>query len=51
MNTQDAIRIADLETAETRNRRGWTPDEIRRTLAVHMAVDRRLSLTDESNPA
>jgi len=30
MNTQDAIRIADLETAETRNRRGWTPDEIRR---------------------
>ena len=30
MNTQDAIRIAELETTETRNRRGWTPEEIRR---------------------
>jgi hypothetical protein len=30
MDTQDAIRIAEIETAETRNRRGWTPDEIRR---------------------
>ena len=29
MNTQDAIRIAELETAEARNRRGWTPEEIR----------------------
>lgn len=28
MNTQDAIRIAELETAEARNRRGWTPEEI-----------------------
>ena len=34
MNTQDAVRIAELETAETRNRRGWTPDEIRRALPV-----------------
>ena len=34
MTTQDAIRIADLETAETRNRRGWTPDEIRDALPV-----------------
>jgi hypothetical protein len=34
MTTQDAIRIADLETAETRNRRGWTPDEIRLALPV-----------------
>ncbi len=30
MDTQDAIRTAELETTETRNRRGWTPDEIRR---------------------
>jgi hypothetical protein len=30
MDTQDAIRIAEIETTETRNRRGWTPDEIRR---------------------
>jgi len=29
MNTQEAIRIAELETAEARNRRGWTPEEIR----------------------
>ena len=29
MNTQDAIRIAELEAAEARNRRGWTPQEIR----------------------
>jgi hypothetical protein len=29
MNTQDAIRMAENETAETRNRRGWTPEEIR----------------------
>jgi len=34
MTTQDAIRIADLETAESRNRRGWTPEEIRRALPV-----------------
>ena len=34
MTTQDAVRIAELETAETRNRRGWTPDEIRRSLPV-----------------
>lgn len=34
MNTQDAIRIADLETTETRNRNGWTPDEIRRLQPV-----------------
>ena len=34
MNTQDAVRIAELETAETRNRRGWTPVEIRRSLPV-----------------
>ena len=34
MTTQDAARIAELETAETRNRRGWTPDEIRRALPV-----------------
>jgi hypothetical protein len=34
MTTQDAVRIADLETAEARNRRGWTPDEIRRALPV-----------------
>jgi len=34
MNTQDAIRIAELETAEARNRRGWTPEEIRRALPV-----------------
>ena len=30
MDTQDAIRIAEIEATETRNRRGWTPDEIRR---------------------
>ena len=30
MNTQDAIRIAEIETNETRNRRGWTPEEIGR---------------------
>ena len=30
MNTQDAIRSAEIETTETRNRRGWTPQEIRR---------------------
>ena len=29
MNTQDAIRIAEHETAEARIRRGWTPEEIR----------------------
>ena len=29
MDTQDAIRIAELETVEARNRRGWTPEEIR----------------------
>ena len=29
MNTQDAIRIAEIETTETRNRRGWTPEQIR----------------------
>jgi hypothetical protein len=29
MDTQDAIRIAEIETTETRNRRGWTPEEIR----------------------
>jgi len=34
MTTQDAVRIADLETAEARNRRGWTPDELRRALPV-----------------
>ena len=34
MNTQDAVRIADLEIVETRNRRGWTPDEIRRALSA-----------------
>ena len=34
MTTQDAVRIAELKTAETRNRRGWTPDEIRRVLPV-----------------
>ena len=34
MTTQDAGRIAKLETAETRNRRGWTSDEIRRALPV-----------------
>jgi hypothetical protein len=34
MTTQDAVRIAELATAETRNRRGWTPDEIRRALPV-----------------
>lgn len=34
MTAQDAVRIADLETAEVRNRRGWTPDEIRRALPV-----------------
>ena len=34
MTTQDAVRIADLETAAARNRRGWTPDEIRRSLPV-----------------
>ena len=34
MTTQDAVRIADLETAETRNRRGWTPEEIRLALPV-----------------
>ena len=34
MTTQDAVRIADLETAKARNRRGWTPDEIRRLLPV-----------------
>ena len=34
MTTQDTVRIADAETAETRNRRGWTPDEIRRALPV-----------------
>ena len=34
MTTQDAARIAELDTAETRNRRGWTPDEIRRSLPV-----------------
>ena len=30
MTTQDAIRIAEIETTETRNRRGWTPEDIRR---------------------
>ena len=30
MTTQDAVSIAELETAETPNRRGWTPEEIRR---------------------
>ena len=30
MTTQDAIRTAELETAEKRNRRGWTPEEIQR---------------------
>ena len=34
MTTQDAVRTAELETAETRNLRGWTPDEIRRALPV-----------------
>ena len=34
MNTQDSVRIAELETVETRNRRGWTPDEIRDALPV-----------------
>jgi hypothetical protein len=34
MTTQDTVRIADLETAEARNRRGWTPEEIRRALPV-----------------
>jgi hypothetical protein len=34
MTTQDAIRAADLATAETRNRRGWTPDEIRLALPI-----------------
>ena len=29
MNTQDAIRIAEIETTETRNQRGWTPEEVR----------------------
>ena len=34
MTTQDTVRIAELETAEARNRRGWTPDEVRRALPV-----------------
>jgi hypothetical protein len=34
MNTQDAIRIAEIETTETRNRRGWTPEEIRSVTAT-----------------
>ena len=39
MTTQDAVRIAELETAETRNRRGWTPDEIRRALPAGKTDD------------
>ena len=39
MNTQDAIRSAELETAEARNRRGWTPDEIRRALPAGKTDD------------
>jgi len=34
MTTEDAVRIAELETTEARNRRGWTPNEIRRALPV-----------------
>ena len=39
MNTQDAIRSAELETAETRTRRGWTPDEIRRLQPVGQTAE------------
>ena len=64
MNTQDAIRIAELETAEARNRRGWTPEEIRNSQtpigqsaefhqtwqALMQQLERVLSLAHQRHP-
>ncbi len=39
MTTHDAVSIAELETIEARNRRGWTPDEIRRLQPIGQSED------------
>jgi len=34
MTTQDAIRLAELETTEKRNQRGWTEEEIQSAMPI-----------------